>query len=467
MAIPKLIHFIWIGSEIPAKYVDNIERFVLHNRPNGYNIHLWVDRSTTPIPGVEIHNVRDLLLQNQGLYDRETSEGARADILRYEIIYQHGGIYNDIDAISLKPFDYVFERPFLSHTFEPWNNITNAVFGLPPLHPFLKFVIDCLVHSRHHAEVPHRTGPWYFTKCFLRFTDGEHLPWTEACSRDCGIRLIHQDFLVYPRQTTNRGRTVGYTYHLNDANWTLKPQRRQPKLSLCTTVKNRLCHLSQTLPQNIADAGPDTEIVVLDYTSDDGLSEWIRPFVSNGLVNYFRADNQKFWRNSHAKNVSTLASTGEIICNVDADNYITDGFTEYVLDFYRNNQGIFTAPAATEGVTGRIAMRRSDFQMLGGYDEAYSFGWGCEDIDLIARGKRLGLPITYMDLQYLKQIPHDNEMRGRHAEIKEIWISNEKSLKMMEEKLEARRFVANAGGPWGCCGLTKNYQTACSTKSAN
>lgn len=465
--IAKLIHFIWVGSEIPAKYVDNVKRFVLHNQPNGYSFYLWVDHDTPSIQGVEIKNIRTLEIQNQTQFDQEINNGAKADILRYEIVYQYGGMYSDIDVISLKPFDYVFEKAFLSHTFEPWNNLTNAVFGFPPRHPFLKMVLDCLPNTRSIPDVPHRTGPWFFTNCFLDFVDGRHLPWENVCTLNREISMIHQDLLIYPRRTTNKDRRVGYTLHLNDANWAVKPNRKAPRLSLCTTVKNRLCHLSQTLPQNIADAGSDTEFVVLDYTSDDGLGEWIKPFVTNGLVNYFRAENQTFWRNSHAKNVSTLASSGDIICNVDADNFITAGFTDYVIDFYANNSGVFTAPAATEGVTGRIAMKRTDFEMIGGYNEMYSFGWGCEDIDLIARAKAFGFPITYMDLRYLRQIAHNNEMRGQYAEIKDIWKSNEKSLKMMEEMLAARQFIANSGGPWGCCSLIKNYQEACNTKSAN
>lgn len=456
--IPKFLHFIWIGSKIPAKYVDNVESFVRNNQ--NYKIILWVDHDTSPISKVEIRHVKTLTLTNQNLYDKEINYGAKADILRYEIVYQLGGIYNDIDAISIKPFDYIFDQAFVSHTYEPWNNLTNAIFGFPAKHEFLRTVLKCLPHSSGHDEVHYRTGPYFFTDCFLNYTNSKHLPWAKACGVKSEINLIHQDQLVYPKDTTNKNRLIGYTYHLNDANWTTKPAKPRPKLSLCTTVKNRLCHISQTLPQNIVDAGPNAELVVLDYASNDGLAEWIKPFVANGLVNYFRAEGQDYWQSSHAKNVSTLASSCGIICNVDADNFVTEGFTDRVLNFYQTSSGVFAAPDAMEGVTGRIAMKRADFEALGGYDEVYNFGWGCEDVDLVIRAEAMGLPVTRIDLRYLKQIPHNNEMRGQCSRIKEIVTSNTKGLAIMREKLKARQFIANSGKPWGCCDLVMNYQIA-------
>lgn len=466
VTIPRHIHFIWIGSPIPQKYIDNVERFVLNNHQCGFNFTLWVDHDTKPIDKVEVRNVGTIKLQNQSLYDREVNYGAKADILRYEIINQEGGIYNDIDAISLIPFDrHWFSHCFFSHTFWPWNNLTNAVFGLPAGHPLLKLIINRLPAS-NDPSIPKRTGPDFFTKCFLDFIGRNDRAWEKVC-KEYDRYFISQDLLVYPRHTINIKRQVGYTFHLNDANWTTKPMKKAPKLSLCTAIKNRLCHLSQTLPQNIADAGENVEFVVVDYTSDDGLSDWIKPFVSNGLVNYFRAEGQQFWKNSHAKNVAALASTGDIICNVDADNYITNGFTQYIIDFYKSNNGVSTAPPATPGVTGRIAMKRQDFLDIGGYNELYDLGWGCEDIDLVARARGCGLPVSIIDLRYLRQIAHSNKMRGEYSKVKEIWVSNEKSLAIMNRTLEANQFIANADGPWGCCDLIKNYHEVCSTKSAN
>jgi hypothetical protein len=456
--IPNKIHFIWIGSPLPQKYRDTVQRFGEHNHQN-YNIFLWTDLPTAPIKHIQFRPIESITLINDDLYRQETNFGAKADILRYEIIYNEGGIYNDIDIISLNPLDpTVFNKEFVSHTFQPWNNLTNAVFGFPPHHPFIRYLLDRLPHSDGIVSV--RTGPEFFTRCFLDFYKGGHLTWKDFCKMPLEVQRIHQDQLVFPRKSIETDRHVGYTYHLNDANWTNKPRAPvKSKLSLCTAIKNRLCHLSRTLPQNIADAPPWTEFVILDYSSDDGLGDWLKPFVSNGLVNYYRIEGQMFWKNSHAKNMSTLVAQSEIICNLDADNYIGVGFPGYVVSSLERYGGVLTAPPAVEGVTGRVAIHKQDFIAVGGYNEDLCYGWGCEDIDLVIRANMLGYSVNYIDLKYLHQIQHGDDLRARHGQIDNIGLSNRKSLAIMTDSLRERRYVANAGRPWGQGPILKNYQT--------
>ena len=55
------------------------------------------------------------------------------------------------------------------------------------------------------------------------------------------------------------------------------------KISFCTTCKERLRHLKQTLPKNIKDNSnyPFIEFVILDYNSQDGLGDWMIKFMCN------------------------------------------------------------------------------------------------------------------------------------------------------------------------------------------
>jgi mannosyltransferase OCH1-like enzyme len=133
------------------------------------------------------------------LYERETNWGSKADIARYEIIYSCGGIYCDIDSVSLRPFDDLFERPFVAGILHTWNNVSNAVFGFPRHSSFLAFVLRSLTLATHHAEIPSRTGPTFFTTCVVSANDSR-------------IRIIDQGLLIQ-RSTT------GYSYHTCDANW--------------------------------------------------------------------------------------------------------------------------------------------------------------------------------------------------------------------------------------------------------
>ena len=44
-------------------------------------------------------------MQNRALYDSRKNTGHRADILRYELMHQFGGVYADMDMECQKPID--------------------------------------------------------------------------------------------------------------------------------------------------------------------------------------------------------------------------------------------------------------------------------------------------------------------------------------------------------------------------
>ena len=213
--VPKILHFIWIGSPVSYIYVKNILTFVATNKDN-YTYKLWVDHYTPDIDGVLICDIRKEFLQddqfiNRNIYDIEPNWGAKADILRYEIIYREGGIFTDIDAISVKPFDIYFQRSFVSHIGEPYNDICNGIFGFPAGSNYLKYVINCLKEVRtynyDYASLPTKlricllTGPILFRQCFEFYNDPN-------------IQMISQQIL-----TLSKDNPDAYTYHTYDSTW--------------------------------------------------------------------------------------------------------------------------------------------------------------------------------------------------------------------------------------------------------
>src|SRR5258708_37930704 len=98
---------------------------------------------------------------------------ARADILRYEIVHEHGGIYLDVDHISHEPLMSDMQRSFVQVSGEPWCNTTNSDFGFAAGSEFLNYVIENLRDERvrKQTEIPSRTGPTFFTTCVVSFGD--------------------------------------------------------------------------------------------------------------------------------------------------------------------------------------------------------------------------------------------------------------------------------------------------------
>ena len=195
------------------------------------------------------------------------------------------------------------------------------------------------------------------------------------------------------------------------------------KISFCTVCMNRLHHLKQTLPQNILDnsSNSNIEFIVLDYSSSDGLSDWIKyemaEYIDNGLLVYYRYEEAKYFDRSHSRNMMFKLSTGDIICNVDADNYLGLNFSDYVNKTFDSNNNIFLIPDTKKrfyyirDVLGRICIWKKDFISISGYDEKMR-GYGFEDEDLYQRMEEIGKKESVIkDFNFLKAIRHSNDDR--------------------------------------------------------
>lgn len=187
------------------------------------------------------------------------------------------------------------------------------------------------------------------------------------------------------------------------------------QISFCTTCMGRLHHLKHTLPENIqGNFESGVEFVLVDYSSDDGLADWVSTNfagqIQNGFLVYLRIDGKRRFLPAHAKNVAHRCARGKILCNVDADNYIGIGFASFLREIFASQSGIFVAAAGKRGATGRIAILKSHFNLLGGYNEEMINGYGFEDVDLRRRAKLMGLrPIRIVSPSpYLKVIQHSN-----------------------------------------------------------
>lgn len=199
---------------------------------------------------------------------------------------------------------------------------------------------------------------------------------------------------------------------------------------------NRLSYLKQTLPKNLADNMDyeHLEFVLLDYNSTDGLEEYIKSNYSAALTSgrlvYFRIDAVQFYDWTHSRNLVASLATGDVICNIDADNFTGPGFAAYVSGIFRKTPNIFLTtyytPKIKNDVLGRICMLKKSFVQIGGYDEQMKH-YGFEDIDLIRRLNRSGLEKVDIDNPlFLNAIQHSNKERISNSKegfnLKELYI---------------------------------------------
>ncbi len=150
--MPRVVHWIWLGPKsFPRESVENVRTWIGKNP--GWKFKFWTDRDR-PLPcgGMEKIVLTDYPFPFlKKCYEESDNWGEKSDILRFEILFQEGGVYVDHDANCIKPFDdlhqaYDFycclEAPH--PPFAERYNLTAGigVVGSASGHPIIKRVID-------------------------------------------------------------------------------------------------------------------------------------------------------------------------------------------------------------------------------------------------------------------------------------------------------------------------------------
>jgi mannosyltransferase OCH1-like enzyme len=141
--IPKKIHIIWVGDET--------------RRPNQW-IQTWID--SHPSWDVKVWGNDDLKsyqwrCQNQidMCIKAEKWEGV-ADIMRYEILHDYGGIYIDADSVCLKPLDDLLPsaKSFFAvyeHEIYSPGLIANGYMGCVASHAIALQLMEAVQNMKH------------------------------------------------------------------------------------------------------------------------------------------------------------------------------------------------------------------------------------------------------------------------------------------------------------------------------
>lgn len=116
--IPKIVHFVY-GLRDPDPTLDLIHYTAIKSardvlKPDKIMFHYHY----MPV-GENFERARHMLTLNQvpmvtNVFDRPVSHYAhRADVVRLQVLEEFGGIYLDLDLISLKPVDHLLDKEFV------------------------------------------------------------------------------------------------------------------------------------------------------------------------------------------------------------------------------------------------------------------------------------------------------------------------------------------------------------------
>lgn len=237
------------------------------------------------------------------------------------------------------------------------------------------------------------------------------------------------------------------------------PFHKRPLISLCTTVKDRLAHLQQTFLRNMNDNENyrDCEFLLLNYSCPNPQTEeWVRrvlgSYITSGRVNYYYYPNSLTFDRSHARNLAFRVAQGDIICNIDADNFTGKSFVAYVSASLSFEDSFLCGPVDGRGLAGRICVRRKDWESVGGFDERFK-SYGYEDIDFTNRLSMIGLTKKKItNEKFCKSIAHSSKLRMQHH----LEDRRRENIAIMESNIEQGIACPN-GSSFGHGRVKKNF----------
>lgn len=163
--IPHIIHQIWLGPlEPPEHAMESWKK--LHPT---WEYHLWTEKN---LPN----------LKNQQAFDASDNFPQKSDILRYELLYEYGGIFVDADEYCLKPIDRLLEgfaddiEVFAAYEGRKGDSslVANGIMGCIKGSDFIQRLVDGINVDQPGAawEI---VGPKYLTEMLNKHQPKSHI----------------------------------------------------------------------------------------------------------------------------------------------------------------------------------------------------------------------------------------------------------------------------------------------------
>ena len=149
--IPKIIHQIWIG---PKPAPTNLMNSWKNKHPD-FEYILWNEE--------ELYR-RKFNSSCMEQLNAIPEINGKADIIRWEILYEYGGYFVDADSICIEPFDEYFAKSVAFATYENENVRTGLIatgtMGFIPKHPLCRDIIQW-IKSSESLKLIKETRAWY------------------------------------------------------------------------------------------------------------------------------------------------------------------------------------------------------------------------------------------------------------------------------------------------------------------
>lgn len=177
-------------------------------------------------------------------------------------------------------------------------------------------------------------------------------------------------------------------------------------ISYCTTCHKRLWQLKQTLDHNLAyTVAGKVELCVLAYNDSEAYSylrEHYADYIADGRLRVLDWRDEKVfldgstWSCGYVKHLAHLMGRGDVLFNLDADNFIDDNL-QAKLSSLKPNELLITLQSEwrDDGRSGRIGVHRSLYGKAKYRDKGRA-----DDGDFISQCIALGTKVKQVRCEY-------------------------------------------------------------------
>jgi len=161
-SIPKIIHQIWIGNEMPANE-RKMCLTVKESLDTSWEYILWTEQ--------DIKKLRNF--KNYQYFIQTPNLGQKSDLLRYAILSEFGGVYLDTDFIPCKSFNSLINLDFfcgIAYDSDP--GVFNGLIGSTKNNAIINDLLELDKPLQYHdgMALMDSTGPFFLTrKLFKNF----------------------------------------------------------------------------------------------------------------------------------------------------------------------------------------------------------------------------------------------------------------------------------------------------------
>lgn len=214
--IPRVLHQVWIGSKpIPDRLAHYAQTWkAMH--PD-WTMRLWVELervhpSVFKGPWSEFYAVPPLVNQHwhevlPAYVGERAAVAARSDLIRYEVVAVHGGVYADLDVQVFSPIDALLPdslRLFIADEYGPCPG--NYLFGAAPGHPAMWRVVRDVGYNFFAVQPP---VPTRWQRIRQKYLGGKPRPWFVDVLALTGPKYLfrqlsgHPECVIFPWQMFN------------------------------------------------------------------------------------------------------------------------------------------------------------------------------------------------------------------------------------------------------------------------